>query len=109
MGSSPGNSDRRNFLKYLAASPLCNALAGLDFAHAATDEGQRISSPDEAIDIFDLKATAREVLPPAHYGYMATGVNNDATLRANRTAFENYYLRSKRRAVRLAAGISQRR
>jgi isopentenyl diphosphate isomerase/L-lactate dehydrogenase-like FMN-dependent dehydrogenase len=96
MGSSPGNSDRRNFLKYLAASPLCNALAGLDFAHAATDEGQRISSPDEAIDIFDLKATAREVLPPAHYGYMATGVNNDATLRANRTAFENYYLRSKR-------------
>jgi isopentenyl diphosphate isomerase/L-lactate dehydrogenase-like FMN-dependent dehydrogenase len=96
MGSTPGNNDRRNFLKYLAASPLCNALAGLDFAHAAADEGQRISSPDEAIDIFDLKATAREVLPPAHYGYMATGVNNDATLNANRSAFENYYLRSKR-------------
>jgi isopentenyl diphosphate isomerase/L-lactate dehydrogenase-like FMN-dependent dehydrogenase len=53
-------------------------------------------SPDDAIDIFDLKATAHELLPPAHYGYMATGVNSDATLRANRTAFENYYLRSKR-------------
>lgn len=96
MESTPGNNARRNFLKYLAASPLCNALAGLDFAHAATDTGQRIASPDEAIDIFDLKATASEVLPPAHYGYMATGVNNDRTLRANRTAFENYYLRSKR-------------
>jgi len=36
------------------------------------------------------------VLPPAHYGYMATGVNNDATLRANRAAFEHYYLRSRR-------------
>ncbi len=88
--------DRRNFLKYLAASPLCNALAGFGFAHASTDSGQRISSPDQAIDIFDLKATASEVLPPAHYGYMATGVNNDKTLRANRSAFEHYYVRSKR-------------
>ena len=89
-------NNRRSFLKYLAASPLCNALAGLDLAHAADAAGERISSPDQAIDIFDLKATASEVLPPAHYGYMATGVNNDATLRANRSAFEHYYLRSKR-------------
>ena len=96
MADRQCNNDRRSFLKYLAASPLCNVLAGLDFAHASADSGQRISSPDQAIDIFDLKATASEVLPPAHYGYMATGVNNDATLRANRTAFEHYYLRSKR-------------
>ena len=88
--------NRRAFLKYLAASPLCNALAGIDFAHASGETGQRIASPDQAIDIFDLKATAKEVLPPAHYGYMATGVNADKTLRANRTAFENYYLRSRR-------------
>jgi len=96
MVTSQCNGYRRNFLKYLAASPLCNAFAGLGIAHAATDSGQRISSPDQAIDIFDLKATASEVLPPAHYGYMATGVNNDATLQANRTAFEHYYIRSKR-------------
>ena len=96
MTTQQCKNNRRVFLKYLAASPLCNALAGLDFAHAATDAGQRIMSPDDAIDIFDLKATAQELLPPAHYGYMATGVNSDATLRANRTAFENYFLRSKR-------------
>ena len=96
MTTQQCKNNRRVFLKYLAASPLCNALAGLDFAHAATDAGQRIMSPDDAIDIFDLKATAHELLPPAHYGYMATGVNSDATLRANRTAFENYFLRSKR-------------
>lgn len=89
-------NNRRSFLKYLAASPICNALAGIDSTHAADMAGQRISSPGQAIDIFDLKATASEVLPPAHYGYMATGVNNDATLRANRAAFEHYYLRSKR-------------
>ena len=96
MTTQQCKNNRRVFLKYLAASPLCNALAGLDFAHAATDAGQRIMSPDDAIDIFDLKATAHELLPPAHYGYMATVVKSDATLRANRTAFENYFLRSKR-------------
>ncbi len=91
-----GANERRQFLKFLAASPLCNALAGLDFAHAAAGTGERISSPDQAIDIFDLKATAKEILPPAHYGYMATGVNSDKTLHANREAFEHYYLRSRR-------------
>ena len=85
---------RRQFLKFLAASPLCNGLAEL--AHAAVEDGQRIASPELAIDIFDLKATAREILPPAHYGYMATGTNSDKTLRANREAFDNYYLRSRR-------------
>jgi isopentenyl diphosphate isomerase/L-lactate dehydrogenase-like FMN-dependent dehydrogenase len=89
-------NNRRDFLKYLAASPLCNALAGFDFAHASNEAGESIASPDQAIDIFDLKATAKEVLPPAHYGYMATGVNADKTLRANREAFEHYYLRSRR-------------
>lgn len=89
-------NDRRNFLKYLAASPLCNALAGIDFAHASTEAGESIKSPDLAIDIFDLKATAQELLPPAHYGYMATGVNSDKTLRANREAYEHYYVRSRR-------------
>lgn len=96
MTNQQNENSRRSFLKFLAASPLCNALAGLDFAQASADTGERISSPDEAIDVFDLEATAREVLPPAHYGYMATGTNADKTLRANREAFENYYLRSRR-------------
>ena len=87
---------RREFLRYLAASPVCSALAGIEFAQGATEAGQRVAGPGDALDIFDLQATASEVLPAAHYGYMATGVNSDATLRANRTAFEHYYLRSRR-------------
>ena len=87
MTTQQNGNNRRNFLKYLAASPLCNALAGLPFAHASGEAGERITSPDQAIDIFDLKATAKELLPPAHYGYMATGTNDDKTLRANREAF----------------------
>ncbi len=90
------STNRRQFLSYLAASPVCSALAGVEFANATIDTGQRIASPADAIDIFDLQATASEVLPPAHYGYLASGVNSDATVRANRTAFEHYYLRSRR-------------
>lgn len=94
--NNSGKNGRRQFLRYLAASPICSALAGVDLAYGAIDNGQRIARPADALDIFDLRATASEVLPPAHYGYMATGVNSDATLRANRAAFEHYFLRSTR-------------
>jgi hypothetical protein len=94
MTNAQENS-RRQFLKYLAASPVCGAMSNLGLAHD-TESGQRVADPRDAIDIFDLRATAAEVLPPAHYGYIATGVNADATLRANRAAFDHFYLRSRR-------------
>ena len=83
---------RRDFLKYLAASPLAGALAGIDLAQGAA----QVLSPEDAIDIFDLEATARGKTAPAHWGYLATGVNDDATLRANREAFGHYFVRSRR-------------
>ena len=35
-------------------------------------------------------------LPPAHWGYMATGVDGEDTLRANREGFNRYQLRTRR-------------
>ncbi len=58
--------------------------------------GQVVARPEDAIDVFDLRVTAERILPPAHYGYMATGVDGDATLRANRTAFEHLQIRGRR-------------
>jgi isopentenyl diphosphate isomerase/L-lactate dehydrogenase-like FMN-dependent dehydrogenase len=58
--------------------------------------GAPISAPDEAINIFDLEAVAENNLPPAHWGYMATGVDDDATLRANRQGFGKFYVRPRR-------------
>jgi isopentenyl diphosphate isomerase/L-lactate dehydrogenase-like FMN-dependent dehydrogenase len=86
------NESRRRFLQYLAASPVAGALAGVDLAHGAME----ISAPADAIDIFDLEATAKINTPVAHWGYLSTGVNDNATLRANRTAFEKYFVRSRR-------------
>ena len=97
---------RRTFLRYLAASPLfaSGVLAPGRGISAAADErsreayelGEVISSVDEAINVFDFHAVAREKLPPAHYGHLATGTDDDATLRANREGFRQFQLRARR-------------
>jgi isopentenyl diphosphate isomerase/L-lactate dehydrogenase-like FMN-dependent dehydrogenase len=55
-----------------------------------------ITAPEDALNVFDFQAVARATLPPAHYGYIATGVDGDATLRANRTGFAKLHVRPKR-------------
>jgi len=97
-------ADRRRFLKFLAASPLLargTAPWQTAFAEAAaTDtgasDGTPIASPNDALNVLDFEPVARQTLPPAHYGYLATGVDDDATLHANRTGFSRFQLRSRR-------------
>ena len=80
---------RRRFLEYLAASPayLANGEPGGQFVPA---------KPEDAISVLDFESAARHKLPPAHFGYIATGVEDDYTLRANREAFRHYQLRPRR-------------
>jgi isopentenyl diphosphate isomerase/L-lactate dehydrogenase-like FMN-dependent dehydrogenase len=81
---------RRAFLRFLAAGPL--AAAGP--ARQGAEEG--IASPAEALNVFDFETVAKRKLPPAHFGYIATGVDDDATVRANRDGFARYQIRSRR-------------
>jgi 4-hydroxymandelate oxidase len=83
--------NRREFLKFVAGSPLLAAMPSL----AQAPLGQ-IDKVADALDVFDLEAVAQRVLPPAHWGYMATGVDGEATLRANREAYSRYQLRTRR-------------
>ena len=46
--------------------------------------------------MFDFEPVARHNLPPAHFGYMATGVDADVTLRANREGFQKFQLKPRR-------------
>jgi 4-hydroxymandelate oxidase len=78
--------DRRKFLAFLTASPLLQGQEGSD----------TIGDAKDAINVFDFEPAARKILPPAHWGYMATGVDDDATLRANRDGFNRLYLRPRR-------------
>jgi 4-hydroxymandelate oxidase len=44
----------------------------------------------------DFEPLARRTLPPAHFGYLTTGVDDDATLRENHTAITAIHLRPRR-------------
>src|SRR5204863_4167231 len=55
-----------------------------------------ISSPDQAFDVMDFEPAARKVLPPAHFGYLATGVDDDGTVRANREGYSRIQIRARR-------------
>jgi isopentenyl diphosphate isomerase/L-lactate dehydrogenase-like FMN-dependent dehydrogenase len=55
-----------------------------------------IASPNDALNVLEFEPIARQTLPPAHYGYLATGVDDDATLRANRTGFSRFQIRTRR-------------
>ncbi len=62
----------------------------------AYEMGEVISSISEAINVFDFHAVARKKLPPGHYGHIATGSDDDVTLRANREGFQRFQLRMRR-------------
>lgn len=86
-------SDRRAFLRFLAASPL---FAGIPAMLDAFAQESTLASAEAALDVFDFEAAARKVVPPAHWGYMASGVDGEDTLRANRDGFTRYQLRPRR-------------
>ena len=50
----------------------------------------------DALNVMDFEAACKQALPPAHFGYLTTGVEDDATLRANREGFNRIQLRPRR-------------
>jgi len=106
---------RRKFLQILSASPLLASpsLLARSFSHLlATGEvtekkfldwfdsfqhsDEVISSPDQALEVLDFEAAARKALPPAHFGFLATGVDDDGTVRANREGYSRIQIRARR-------------
>jgi 4-hydroxymandelate oxidase len=55
-----------------------------------------IASAKDAVNVFDFEPVAFQKVPPAHFGYMASGIDDEVTLRANRQAFLKYQLRPRR-------------
>jgi len=101
------HASRRRFLQYLAASPLVASGAievrGMELPSKLPDpmiwapaERALIKSPKEAINVFDFEPIAHKNVPPAHFGYMASGIDDEVTLRANREGFLKFQLRPRR-------------
>ncbi len=101
--------DRRRFLQFLAGSPLA-AAAPAAFAQALVpgtreadprmwapyDPTPLIKDPKEPINVLAFEPVARQRVPPAHFGYMASGIDDEVTLRANREGFLKFQLRPRR-------------
>lgn len=83
--------DRRRLLRFLAASPLIGSAA-----HAQGAGDDLIRDPREALNVFDFEPVMRRAVGPAHYGYVATGSDDELTLRANRDGFRRFVLRPRR-------------
>lgn len=103
-------TSRRLFLQFLVASPLFTRIGSPAFAQntsvtprlpdpmvwAPRDLDKLISDPKEALDVFDFEPVAKKNVPPAHFGYMVTGIDDEVTLRANREGFLKFQLRPRR-------------
>jgi len=99
---------RRRFLRYLALSPalaspffiegpLREVFASTGYSPQVSDPGiEKIKSADEVLDILEFEPLARKALPPAHFGYLASGVDDDATVRLNHEAYQHIQIRSRR-------------
>ncbi len=112
MNSSDRRASRRQLLKWLAGSPLLAfpGLAGLAAQVPSTAPPKRpdpmiwapgglqdlIETPGDAINVFDFEPVMRKNVPPAHFGYMASGIDDEVTLRANREGFLKFQLRPRR-------------
>jgi len=94
---------RREFLRFLAASPYVAAAGGIGaFLRMPGASAQQnalaelISDPATALNVFEFEEVARRKVSQAHWAYMASGVDDDATLRANREIFKRVQLRPRR-------------
>jgi isopentenyl diphosphate isomerase/L-lactate dehydrogenase-like FMN-dependent dehydrogenase len=111
----PDNA-RRRFLQFIGGSPLFANVAGLgslaaliasepfparaqsyDVLRQSTRKvGDIITAPEDALNVMDFEPACRKALPPAHYGYLATGVDGDATLRRNQEDFQKIRIQVRR-------------
>jgi len=110
MTAGSTSNTRRTFLRYLALSPaLASPLVlgssvrkAFALTQAATArEGiyagaESIKSADQVLDVMEFEPLARKALPPAHFAYLATGVDDDATVRLNHEAYQHIGIRSRR-------------
>ena len=89
---------RRLFLKFLAGSPLLYSplVSCVPKSENSHLDSSLIQSPEDALNVFDFQAVAENTLPPAHYGYLATGVRDDRTLLRNEEAFHEIRIRMHR-------------
>jgi isopentenyl diphosphate isomerase/L-lactate dehydrogenase-like FMN-dependent dehydrogenase len=83
---------RRAFLRFLAGSPYVAACGGI----GAFAQPTAITDPTAALNVLDFEEAAHRKVLPGHWAHMVSGVDDDATLRANLEGYKHVQLRPRR-------------
>src|SRR5258708_36132095 len=97
----PPSRSRRLILGGLAAAPALLGVPRLGFGLGSADPAADAAdaaavTADQVLNVADFEALARARLPPAHFGYLATGVDDDRTVFLNHEAYSHIEIRSRR-------------
>jgi 4-hydroxymandelate oxidase len=89
---------RRAVLGGLVILPVVAARSLADTAQAAraAPRPPPVTTVDQVLNVMEFEALARDALPPAHFGYIATGADDDLTVVRNHDAFSHYEIRARR-------------
>ena len=112
---------RRQFLRFLAGSPLLTATSAGTIASVLAANSHQvlaqsydvlrgsrralgpdgiITAPADALDVFEFEPAAKKGVlsqgAPAHWGYLESGVEGDVTRDANHAAYARYNIRVRR-------------
>jgi isopentenyl diphosphate isomerase/L-lactate dehydrogenase-like FMN-dependent dehydrogenase len=93
------NRHRRDFLRFVAGSPLLAAAMNQNVFGQGTPPGNpalQFKTAKEVLEVMDFEGLARQILPPAHWGYMASGVDDNETYKANIEGYHRIELRPRR-------------
>jgi 4-hydroxymandelate oxidase len=89
---------RRLLLGGLVGAPALLGMPrlGRGAATAESMSDATVLSANQVLNVADFEALARAKLPPAHFGYIATGVDDDRTVSLNHEAYSHIEIRSRR-------------
>lgn len=90
---------RRMLINGLGAAPALLSMPRLGWSAADAAPGKADAAEltvDQVVNVAEFEALARAKLPPAHFGYLATGVDDDRTVFLNHDAYSHIEIRSRR-------------
>ena len=97
VGSRLQRVTRRTVLGGLAILPVIAARSLAASVHPSqAPTPPPVTSADQVLDVMEFEALARDILPPAHFGYIATGADDDLTVVRNHDAYSHYEIRARR-------------
>src|ERR1700686_4845206 len=94
----PPSRARRLILNGLAAAPALLGMPRFGFGLGGADPAADAAAvnANQVLNVADFEALARAKLPPAHFGYVATGADDDRTVSLNHEAYSRIEIRSRR-------------